>query len=93
MMSTFTIDGEQQKKLNAWLKEQYAKVVEAQKGTDAERWHVTAEDDTVYPYFGAIGGELTYEFSPTGLGDILVVRFCKGSKWEAEINLTDYDSW
>jgi hypothetical protein len=43
-----------------------------------------------YPYYGAIGGGLEYIFTPTGLGDCLVVRehFTK-----EEINVTDYDNW
>ena len=40
-------------------------------------------------YCGAIGGRLSYEFTPTGLGCVVIVRCaCK-----AEINLTDYSEW
>lgn len=42
------------------------------------------------PYCGAIGGDVKYTFSPTGLGDGLVVSTC----WNDEtLNVTDYDSW
>ena len=39
---------------------------------------------------GAIGGRWTYEFTPTGLGVITIIRcnLCK-----AEKNVTDFDSW
>ncbi len=42
------------------------------------------------PYYGAIGGGLTYSFTPTGLGEILVVTEALS---KMELNLTDYDSW
>ena len=38
---------------------------------------------------GAIGGRLTFCFTPTGLGNITVVKCCCGE----EINLTDFDLW
>lgn len=92
-MPSFSLDSDQQAKLNAFLKEQYAKLVEAQKGTDAEQHHVTGEDGTVYPYLGAVGGGCTYEFSPTSLGTVCKVTFAAGTKFAATIDLTDYDSW
>jgi hypothetical protein len=38
---------------------------------------------------GAIGGRLTYSFTPTGLGHITVVKCLCG----AEVNVTDFDNW
>lgn len=38
---------------------------------------------------GAIGGQLTWCFTQTGLGEILVIKCMCG----AEKNLTDFDSW
>ncbi len=38
---------------------------------------------------GAIGGRLTYSFTPTGLGVVTEVECACGAK----IDLTDYDSW
>lgn len=40
-------------------------------------------------YVGAIGGEDTFCFTPTGLGKIIKVKCACG----AEIDLTDYDLW
>jgi hypothetical protein len=37
----------------------------------------------------SIGGRLTYSFTPTGLGCVVVVRCACG----AEIDLTDYTDW
>lgn len=38
---------------------------------------------------GAIGGKLTYCFTPTGLGVIFEVKCACGEK----LNLTNYDEW
>jgi len=44
-----------------------------------------AKEDTT-----AIGGRLTYRFTPTGLGDILVV---KCNQCGEELDLTESDKW
>jgi hypothetical protein len=41
-------------------------------------------------YYGAIGGVLTYLFTPTGIGCAVTVRHEVTKK---ELDLTDYDSW
>lgn len=46
--------------------------------------------DQPEPYYGAIGGGLTYEFTPTGVGTIVKV---KESSTGLELDLTDYESW
>jgi len=40
-------------------------------------------------YVGAIGGALTYEFTPTGLGTITVIRCACSEK----LDLTNTDEW
>jgi len=40
-------------------------------------------------YVGAIGGAITYMFTPTGLGDCVEAQCACGEK----INVTDYDEW
>lgn len=42
------------------------------------------------PYYGAVGGGLTYCFTPTSLGTVFIVR---EHFTGLELNLTDYDSW
>lgn len=44
-------------------------------------------------YTGAIGGALTYEFTPTTIGLVTKVTWMRGSKNEDTIDLTDYDIW
>jgi hypothetical protein len=40
-------------------------------------------------YVGAIGGDYSFEFAPTGLGDIVKVKHVTGK----ELDLTEYDKW
>ena len=37
----------------------------------------------------AIGGGMTYSFTPTSIGTVVKVTYYNGQ----EINVTDYDSW
>lgn len=46
-------------------------------------------DKNPFPPTGAIGGGLTYSFTPTGLGVIIKVKCACGE----EADVTDYDSW
>lgn len=39
---------------------------------------------------GAIGGQFTFSFTPTGIGVVVKVRDCVTGE---ELDLTDYDSW
>lgn len=70
------LDDTQRTRLDSWLKMQRALMCQVQ-GTHS-------------PYYGAIGGEITYCFTPTSLGTILVVKHAGTGK---EINLTDFNSW
>lgn len=72
----FHLNEAQQAKLTAWSEEQDA-LTAAKQGADE-------------PYYGAIGGELTYSFTPTSLGVAVVVRHALTKN---EINLTEYDLW
>jgi hypothetical protein len=65
----FSLDKEQQEKLDNWINKQYPDGL---------------------PYSGAIGGQFTYCFTNTGLGQIIVVKDNISGK---EINLTDFDNW
>ena len=47
------------------------------------------KDEFGHKKFGAIGGGVTYHFSPTGLGVIQSVSCACGK----ELNLTDFDCW
>lgn len=84
----FSLNSKQEEKLNTWLALQYKEMIEEQRKT------MTPEDfsfltlDGKYPYTGAVGGGLTYCFTPTSLGVITVVKY-----FDKEIDLTEYDMW
>lgn len=46
-----------------------------------------------HPYFGAIGGAATWEYTHTSIGTAKKVILGKGTQWEITIDLTDYDCW
>jgi hypothetical protein len=74
----------QRENLERWCDEQNAKVLADQQQDNPGQTR---------PYFGAIGGSLTWTRTATSLGTVVTVIFCKGTKWEAEIDLTDYSEW
>lgn len=49
-----------------------------------DEWHNDCESDA-----GCIGGRLTYAFTPTGLGNCIVVKCICGE----EIDLTESENW
>lgn len=49
-------------------------------------WRSTHEE----VYTGAIGGRYTYSFTPTSLGEVILVT---DNVTGEELNLTDYESW
>lgn len=74
----------QLERLAVWRAEQDAKVLAAQKAAGLE---------LNTPYFGAIGGSITFGSTPTSLGTVQTAIFCKGTEFEAELDLTDYSEW
>lgn len=75
----FTLNSEQHTQIYVWLEEQeklYKKL------------HNIPDDVT--PHYGAIGGELTYSFTPTTLGIVIKI---KHNGTGNVLDVTDYDSW
>ena len=77
MMYQFALESAQVSKLSDWL-------IEHDKSCKFYDDGTTPVSPT-----GAIGGRLTYEFTPTSLGTVSVVKCACGES----INLTDYKSW
>ncbi len=75
----FNLNKEQLKKLDRWNKDQENIVRQTQK--------LKPNED---PYYGAIGGQLTYSFTPTSLGVIEKIHHCVTKN---ELDLTEYDLW
>ena len=45
------------------------------------------------PQHGAIGGALTYQFTPTTVGLVTKAVFLLGTEREQVLDLSDYDDW
>ena len=76
---SFKFSEDQAKALNEWNKEHKKECKYTKKITD-----------TVFvDVCGCIGGRLSYEFTPTGLGIVTTAKCACGY----ELDLTDYDLW
>ena len=85
----FIIDWEQQERIQAWLKsEVYPDVIAKQKAEPNPSPVAQACWNEGYPYGGACGGGITYQFSPTGIGVVTHVI-----AYDKRLDLTDYESW
>lgn len=86
----FKVTDSDRKIITEWLHETiFPAVIERQK-KEFSNINPIIEDcwDEGYPYEGAIGGGLTYHFTPTGIGVVFKVTYDV-----YELDLTDYDSW
>ena len=72
----FSLDENQQNKINKWAEAIDKKVAEQQGRPDA--------------YYGAIGGSLTYSFTPTSIGVVITV---KHGLTNEIIDVSDYEEW
>ncbi len=81
MKIEFELSTSQVKKLTEWEKKQDKEWVKSKK--------LVNPLNSNEPYYGAIDGSLTYEFTQTGIGTIVKVRHATGNV----IDLTDYDMW
>lgn len=87
----FEISIEDHHRIHDWrMKEVYPEIIAQQKERAGDTPSVIEKDcwDQGYPYGGAIGGDLTYSFTPTSLGLVTEVE-CYGKK----LNLTNYEDW
>jgi len=86
----FQLTQEDLEKVDKWLHETvYPAILKDQKKDPSKAmWHTEDENGRVYPYFGAIGGDITYSFTPTSIGTVVKVESCGH-----ELDLTDYESW
>lgn len=86
----FEITPEQFAKIAKWKKEIDAKVIAKQKESMAEQEFAVLTANGQYPYYGAIGGSLTYSFSTTSLGEIVKVVH---EYTQEQMDVTNYDEW
>jgi hypothetical protein len=93
---TFTVSKEDNAKVTRWLHNTvYPAVVRAQQaalaasGRPANSVQLDCWREG-YPYSGASGGGLTFEFTPTSIGTVSIARY---AGYEGKLDFTDYDSW
>ena len=90
----FEITPEEQEKITTWLHDEvYPIIIEKQKANSTGNnpfMDMCHEDG--YPYEGAIGGGLTYEFTPNSIGLTTMVKYSNGGDI-FELNLTCYEDW
>lgn len=94
MKMKFELSNVEKAKVDAWLKETvYPEVIAWQKKNvkNPDFIYKMCWNDG-YPYEGAIGGGVTYEFTPTSIGNIINVRY-KTFEQEFKLDVTDYDSF
>jgi len=87
----FVVSSEDQERIIQWLHtEVYPEQIAHQKASGEFEGHRVAEQSWAdgYPYDGAIGGGLTYEFTPTSIG--VVFKVTSGDK---VLDLTNYNDW
>lgn len=91
-MITFEVSEEQALKIKGWHEAQDKIVLEQQRKERADALPNPNHDfrdwvnETGHPYYGAIGGEVSYIFTPTSIGVILSV---KHSGTKAELSFYD----
>lgn len=73
--SSFEINEQRKAQIEAWRKEQDAKVAHMQQesGWRKDDGYMQAKLRRGIPYYGVSGGALTYKFTPTGIGTFLNV--------------------
>lgn len=86
----FTLSQSQVEKLEKWREEVFKEAIEIQREKMSPEDFSLLTVDGEFPYYGAIGGGLTYSFIQTGLGVIATVKESITGK---EIDLTNYNEW
>lgn len=82
----FELRAGQVEKLNIWLAEVNARAVEVQLASPLPKLF----PKTAFPYYGTIGGGITFSFTPTGVGLVCKVR---ESLTGEELDLSEYADW
>lgn len=91
----FQITVDEQNRVEQWLCETvYPLAIERQKASGRFKDNPRVQEvwDMGFPYGGAIGGGVSYKFTPNSIGlSVKVVESFTGDN--LELDLTDYDSW
>lgn len=89
----FDFDEKELEAANDFIAECLAKDFQLQKDDpDFDSPFKDFEEMDGVPYHGAIGGAITYCFTPTSIGTIIVIKY-KSPHLTAEKNITNYSNW
>lgn len=83
---TFTVNIAEQRTIEEWYKALVPEILELQQAGGVS----DGLGEPTEPYYGAIGGGLTYSITPTGLGNILTVT---ESTTKKTLNVTEALDW
>jgi hypothetical protein len=89
----FEVTESQKRRIKEWLETTvYPTVIEQQRNDPSYAMNPFAASDweAGYPYAGVSGGSLTYEFTPTSIGEILYVSYYR---FPDKLDVTDYETW
>lgn len=84
----FEVTDADEARITKWLQEEVYPELRKSRKHKKIQWH--DYDDAMYPYAGAIGGDITYIFTPNSLGYVTEVEEHFSKK---RLNITDYSSW
>lgn len=85
---------EEQLKIHQWLQtDVYPEIAVLQKAAGGQIASMVMETEQgIYPYFGAIGGDVTFHITPTSIGTVYKAKVQYGEK-SYELDLTNYEEW
>ena len=86
----FALTESEQVKLRQHMENWNALILEKQKREMSTDEFNLKTGNGSYPYFGAIGGNYKYSFTPNSIGGIVEVT---NIYLNETVDLTDYDSW
>ena len=86
----FELTQNQQQKLREWFDVCDKLILEKQKNEMSKEDFVLKTGNGMYPYFGAIGGNYKYSFTPNSIGMGVEVT---NIYLNETLDLTDYEAW
>lgn len=89
-MSDFEISSTQRERISQWHESIKDEIIRHQRATmNPVDFDINTSSGS-HPYYGAIGGGLTYSFTPTGVGVVVVVTEHSTRK---SINVSEFEKW
>lgn len=86
----FQLNQKQTQQINEWLSKMDEQALASQKEKMTLQDFEYYTQGGKYPYSGAIGGSVTYSFTPTSIGTVIKVNHeLTGNV----LDVTDYDMW